>query len=176
MVKIKEKERAIIEFTCIPEINLEKAEKIYDTGFKHLRDFLSFTLDAEAKEKGLVDILNYKILSQYISVNEDDIPNNKFKCPLCLAEVFADEEECSECGALLLEEILQIEMEDVFNGLREMIDTVIAQPEGAKKFLSDIMEGGDQDSVEEMVIVGEDIGNETGIERGFSVFSIIHRR
>jgi hypothetical protein len=173
MVKIKEKERAIIEFTCIPEINLEKAEKIYDTGFKHLRDFLSFTLDAEAKEKGLVDILNYKILSQYISVNEDDIPNNKFKCPLCLAEVFADEEECSECGALLLEEILQIEMEDVFNGLREMIDTVIAQPEGAKKFLSDIMEGGDQDSVEEMVIVGEDIGNETGIERGFSVFSII---
>jgi hypothetical protein len=89
--------------------------------------------------------------------------------------VYADEDECSECGALLLEEILEIEMEDVFHGLRDMIDTVIAQPEGAKKFLNDLSDGGDQDLVEVMDIAGEDIGEETGSERGFSVNSIIPR-
>jgi hypothetical protein len=172
LLEIKKRERAIIEFTCIPDVSIEDAQKIYDIGFNHLREFLLFTLDKEAKEKGLVDILNYRILSQYLSVSEDDIPHKKFKCPMCMADVFADEEECSDCGALLLEEILDIEMEDVYSGLREMMATVITQPDGAKKFLYDLYEGEDREAIEEMVVAGEDIEGDSGIEKGFVVRSI----
>jgi hypothetical protein len=169
MVKMNEKERAIIEFTCIPDINIEKAQKLYDVGFKHLREFLLFTLDEDAKKKGLVDILNYKILSQFITVGEEDIPKDKFKCPLCMAVVYADEEECSECGALLLEEILDVEMEDVFAGLIEMIDTVIATPDSAEKFLSGLREGEDSEAIEEIALTTQKMGKEAGVERGFVV-------
>ena len=30
MVEIKEKERAIIEFTCIPDVSIEDAQKLYE--------------------------------------------------------------------------------------------------------------------------------------------------
>jgi hypothetical protein len=172
MVEIKEKERAIIEFTCIPDVSIEKAQKLYDVGFKHLREFLLFTLDKDAKKKGLVDILNYKILSQFITVAQEDIPTNKFKCPLCMAIVYADEEECSECGALLLEEILDIEMEEVFEGLKEMIDTLIATPDSAEKFLSGLKEGEDSEAIEEIAITTRKLGKEAGVERGFVVTQI----
>ena len=125
MVVIKDKERAIIEFTCIPEVNIETAQKLFDVGFRHLRELLEYSLDKEAKSKGLVDILNHRILSQFLTLEDEDIPSNKFKCPFCKAPVFADEEECSDCGALLLEEILEVEMEDVFKGLKEMIDKTL---------------------------------------------------
>jgi hypothetical protein len=170
-LETKNKERAIIEFTCIPDVSIEDAQKIYDVGFNHLREFLLFTLDKEAKEMGLVDILNYKVLSQFITVDEDVIPHKKFKCPLCMADVYADEEECSDCGALLLEEILNIEMEDVYIDLRAMMDMVISQPDGAKRFLSDLYEGEDREAIEEIVVSGESIEGDTGIEKGFVVTS-----
>jgi hypothetical protein len=168
----KDKERAIIEFTCIPTISIETAQKLYEVGFRHLRDFLTFTLDDAAKKKGLVDILNYKILSQYIIVDEGDIPQGKFKCPMCMGMVFADEEECSECGALLLEEVLEVEMEDVYNGLREMIDTVLISPESAKNFLSKLEEGVVEEGVEEMDLIAREMGGEVPMQGGFSITSI----
>jgi ribosomal protein S27AE len=169
----KKRDRAIIEFTCIPDVRIEDAQKMYDIGFNHVREFLLFILDREAKERGLVDILNYKILSQYITVDEEDIPHKKFKCPMCMADVFADEEECSDCGALLMEEILDIEMEDVYVDIRAMMETVISQPEGAKRFLSDLYEGEDRETIEEMVVSGESIEGDTGIEKGFVVTSFL---
>jgi nucleotidyltransferase/DNA polymerase involved in DNA repair len=66
MVKIKDKERAIIEITCIPDVGIEKAEKLYDMGFKHLRELLEFSLDEEAKVRGFVEILNFRILNQFL--------------------------------------------------------------------------------------------------------------
>ncbi|UCE73946.1 MAG: hypothetical protein JSV56_13150 [Methanomassiliicoccales archaeon] len=172
MVEIKESERAVIEFTCIPDLSLEKAQKLYDIGFKHLKEFLAFSLDDEAKAKGLVDILNYKILSQFLSVGDEDIPTEKFKCPLCMGIVYSYEEECSECGALLLEEILEVEMEDVYSGLKETIDTVIATPDAAKKYLEGVREGEVDESVEEMEIISKVIGESVGKERGFITTSI----
>jgi hypothetical protein len=172
MAEIKERERAIIEFTCIPDVNIETAQKLYEIGFKHLREFLLFTLDNEAKKKGMEDIINYKILSQYITVDEEDIPKEKFKCPMCLGMVYADEEECSECGALLLEEILEVEMEEVYDGLKEMIETVITTPESASKFLSGLREGEDKEAVMELDMPIQKMGEESGFERGFIVTSI----
>jgi hypothetical protein len=172
MVKIQEKERAIIEFTCIPEVSIEKAQKLYDIGFKHLREFLLFTMDNEAKKKGMVDIINYKILSQFISVHEEDIPTEKFKCPMCLGMVYAYEEECPECGALFLEEILEVEIEEVYDSLKEMIETVIATPDNAGKFLSELREGEDKEAIMELNLVTEKINEEIGVERGFVVTSI----
>ncbi len=168
----KKRDRAIIEFTCIPDVSIEDARKMYDIGFNHVREFLLFILDKEAKERGLVDILNYKILSQYITVDQDDIPHKKFKCPMCMADVFADEEECSDCGALLMEEILNIEMEDVYVDIRAMMETVISQPEGAKRFLSDLYEGEDKEAIQEIVVSGESLEGDTGIEKGFIVTSL----
>jgi hypothetical protein len=175
MVKIKEKERAIIEFTCIPEVNIEKAEKLYDIGFKHLRELLDFSLDKDAKAKGLVEILNHRILSQFLSLEDEDIPSRTFKCPYCKGTVYADEEECSDCGALLLEEILEVEMNEVYNGLREMIDTVIQNPESALEYLEGFKEGEEQETAEEMELVTKEIGEQTLEERGFVVASIIPR-
>ena len=142
MVKVKEKERAIIEFTCIPDVDIEKAQKLYEIGFTHLRELLGFTLDEEAKSKGLVGVLNHRILSQFLSLEDEDIPHMEFKCPSCMGTVYANEEACSDCGTLLLEEILDVEMEEVHKGLLEMIDAIIANPEGAKKFLEGLKEGG----------------------------------
>jgi len=176
MVKIKEKERAIIEFTCIPEVSIEKAKKLYNVGFKHLKELLDFTLDDEAKSKGLVDILNYKILSHFLDLKDEDIPIKKFKCPFCKGTVFADEDECSDCGALMLEEILGVEMEDVHKGLQEMIDTIIANPEPAKKYLDGLSEGEEETSVEEMEIVTSEIGEQTTTERGFVATFIVPKK
>lgn len=173
MAEIKEKERAIIEFTCIPEVDIEKAQKLYEIGFKHLRELLEYTLDKEAKAKGLVEILNYKILSHFLSLGEEDIPSRKFKCPFCKGTVYADEEECSDCSALLLEEILEVEIEEVYNGLRESIDTILANPEGAKSFLKGPSEEEEESSAEEMEIVTKEIGEQTSIERGFVVTTIM---
>ncbi|UCG69924.1 MAG: hypothetical protein JSV09_02575 [Thermoplasmata archaeon] len=172
-MKIKEKERAIIEFTCIPDVTIEKATELYNTGFKHLREFLEFTLDDEAKEKGLVDILNYKILSQFLSLKEEEVPTEKFKCPFCKGTVYADEEECSDCGALLLEEILEVETEDVYKGMREMMETVISNPDVAKKFLEGLVEGDDESTAMEMETITKEIGEPYTSERGFVVTSII---
>ncbi|UCE36680.1 MAG: hypothetical protein JSW00_14350 [Thermoplasmata archaeon] len=170
MVKIKEKERAIIEFTCIPEVTIEKAQELYDIGFKHLRELLEFSLDEEAKVRGLVEILNFRILNQFLSMDADDIPAHKFKCPLCMGTVYGDEEECGDCGALLLEEILEVEIEDVYSGLRERIDTVIANPEGAKKFLAELSEG--DKTAEVMEILTKEVGEEATMDWGFIATSI----
>lgn len=173
MVEIKDKERAIIEFTCIPEVNIEKAQHVYDIGFLHLRELLAFSLDEEAKVRGLVEILNYKILQHFLTLEADDIPAHKFKCPLCMGTVYGDEEECSDCGALLLEEILEVEIEDVYRALREIIDTIIENPEGAKNFLEKLREGEDDSSEEVMGILKKEIGEQASMERGFIVTSII---
>lgn len=141
MVEIKEKERAEIELTCIPDVSIEKALELYEIGFKHLSELLEFTLDEEAKAKGLVEVLNYRILSHFLDLEDEEIPTRNFKCPFCSGNIFADEEECGECGVLLLEEVLEVEMEDVYEGLRKIIDTVIENPEGAKKFLEMFREG-----------------------------------
>jgi hypothetical protein len=168
----KEKERAIIEFTCIPDVGIQTAEKLYEVGFHHLKEFLQFTLDDAAKEKGLVDILNYRILSQYITVDEEDIPSRKFKCPMCMGTVYADEEECSECGALLLEEVLEVEIEDVYNGLKEMIETVLTSSDSAKKFLSKLRDGEDDSGLEDMEIIANEMEWDIRMQGGFSIASI----
>lgn len=174
-MEIKEKDRAIIEFTCIPDVSIEKAQKLFDIGFKHLRELLEFTLDKEAKAKGLVEILNHRILSQFLSLKDEDIPTSKFKCPFCKGTVYADEEECSDCGGLLLEEILEVEMEDVHTGLKEMIDAVIANPEVAEKYLEGLRKDENESTVEEMEIVTKEIGEQATMDRGFVVNSIIPR-
>ncbi len=173
MAEIKEKERAIIELTCIPEVNIQKAQKLYEIGFKHLRELLEFTLGEEAKTKGLVEILNHSILSHFLSLGEGEIPSRKFKCPFCKGTVYADEEECSDCSALLLEEILEVEIEDVYKGLQESIDTIIANPEAAKNFLEGPSEEEEESTAEEMHIVSKEIGEQTSIERGFVVTTLI---
>lgn len=152
MVEIKDKERAIIEFTCIPDVSIEKAQKLYDIGFRHLKELLNFTLDEEAKEKGLMEVLNFMILSQFLNLEDEAIPTRSFKCPFCGGTVYADGESCSDCGALLLEEILEVEMEEVHKGLIDMIDAIINNPEPAKKFL-----GGESEEVEEAVEVVEEV-------------------
>ncbi len=165
MVKVKDKERAIIEFTCIPDIDIETAEKLYDIGFKHLRELLEFSLDNEAKVRGFVDILNYRILNQFLSLDAEDIPAHKFKCPFCMNTVYGDEEECGDCGALLLEEILELEIEDVYKGLRDMIDTAQEKPEAAKNFLERLKEGDISEEVIE--ILTTEIGEQATMNRGF---------
>ncbi len=135
MVEIKEKERAIIEFTCIPEVTIEKAGQLYDLGFVHLAELLEFTLDPAAKEKGLLPVINHRILAHYLSLDDETVPATHFKCPFCMATVYADEEECGGCAALLLEEILEVDIEDVYDGLRKMMDATLANPHAAKAFL-----------------------------------------
>jgi hypothetical protein len=135
MVEIKEKDRAIIEFTCIPEVTIEKAGQLYDLGFTHLSEFLEFTLDPSAKDKGLLPVINHRILSHYLNLESEAVVATHFKCPFCMATVFADEEECEGCGALLLEEILEVDIEDVYEGLRRMIDATLANPDAARAFL-----------------------------------------
>jgi hypothetical protein len=169
MVKIKDKERAIIEFTCIPDVGIEKAEKLYDMGFKHLRELLEFSLDQEAKVRGFVEILNYRILNQFLSLDAEDIPAHKFKCPFCMGTVYGDEEECGDCGALLLEEILEVEIEDVYFGLREMIETAIEKPEAAKHFLKELREGDISEEV--MEILTSELGEQATMDWGFIVTS-----
>jgi hypothetical protein len=166
MVEIKDKERAVIEFTCIPDISIEKAQELYEIGFRHLKELLAFSLGDEAKEKGLVEVLNYWILSQFLTLEDKDIPTNKFKCQFCKGTVFADEEECSDCGALLLEEILEVEMEEVHRGLQGMIDAIIANPEPAKEFLE-----GKGTAVD---VTAEEVEVESEkLERGISAIPII---
>jgi hypothetical protein len=165
MVKIKDKERAIIEFTCIPDVGIEKAEKLYDIGFKHLRELLEFSLDEEAKVRGFVEILNFRILNQFLSLDAEDIPAHKFKCPFCMGTVYGDEEECGDCGALLLEEILEVEIEDVYNGLREMIETAQEKPEAAKQFLKELAEGDISEEV--MEILTSELGEQAIMDWGF---------
>jgi hypothetical protein len=170
MVKIKDKERAIIEFTCIPDVGIEKAEKLYDMGFKHLRELLEFSLDEEAKVRGFVEILNFRILNQFLSLDAEDIPAHKFKCPFCMGTVYGDEEECGDCGALLLEEILEVEIEDVYNGLREMIETAMEKPEAAKQFLKELREGDISEEV--MEILTSELGEQATMDWGFIATSI----
>ena len=173
MVELKEKDRAIIEFTCIPDVSIEKAQQLYDIGFTHLYEFLNFTLDKDAKAKGLAEVLDYRILSQFLKIKDEDIPTQDFKCSLCKGTIYADEEECSDCGALLLEEILGVEMEDVHTGLLETIDTVIATPDAAKKYLEGLRSGELMDESEDMEIVSKEIGKQLLTERGFVALPII---
>jgi len=150
MVEIKEKERAIIEFTCIPEVTIEKAGKLYDLGFSHLSEFLDFTLDQAAKEKGLLPVINHRILAHYLNLEDEAVAATQFKCPFCMATVFADEEECEGCGALLLEEILEVDIEDVYEGLRKMVDATLANPDAARAFLGDRGKTEEEPAVAEM--------------------------
>ncbi|UCF08407.1 MAG: hypothetical protein JSW28_01590 [Thermoplasmata archaeon] len=170
MVEIKEKEKAIIEFTCIPGVDIERAQKLYEAGFKHLREFLEFTLDPDAKEKGLVDVLNHRILSHYLNLEDESVPSRYFKCPFCMGTIYADEEECEGCGALLLEEVLEVEIEDVYSGLREMIDTVISNPARAEKFL-EVMGAGEGEETA-LETAAEEPAEEEPEERGFAVAPI----
>jgi hypothetical protein len=169
MVEIKEKERAIIEFTCIPEVTIEKAGQLYELGFTHLLEFLEFTLDPAAKEKGLLPVINHRILAHYLSLDDEAVPSTHFKCPFCMATVFADEEECEGCGALLLEEILEVDIEDVYDGLREMIDATLANPHAAKTFLEGKGIGEEDSAVTDMELAMKELEEPEPQQGGFTV-------
>jgi hypothetical protein len=172
MVEIKEKERSIIEFTCIPEVSIEQARQLYEMGFNHLQEFLEFTLDDAAKEKGLLPVLNHRILAHYLSLDDETVPSRHFKCPFCMGTVYADEEECQGCGALLLEEILEVEIESVYQGLRDMISAVIANPDPVKSFLEGKQTDPGESAVADMETAIEEAEEPPGIPRGFTVASI----
>ena len=172
MVEIKEKERAIIEFTCIPEVSIEKAGQLYELGFTHLAEFLEFTLDPAAKEKGLLPVVNHRILAHYLSLDDEAVPATHFKCPFCMAAVYADEEECKGCGALLLEEILEVDIEDVYDGLRKMIEATLADPDAAKSFLEERGIGEEDTAVAEMELAMKELEEPEPSQGGFAAASI----
>ena len=64
-------------------------------------------------------------------------------------------------------------MEDVFKGLKEMIDTVIANPEVAQNYIDSLREGEEEATEEEMEIVTKEIGEQAAVERGFVATQII---
>ena len=173
MVKIKEKERAIIEFTCIPNVSIEKAQELYDIGFVHLSELLDFVLDDEAKAKGLLEILNYRILSQFLSMSDEEIPTMSFKCPFCKGTVYGDEDNCSDCGALLLEEILDLGMEDVYSGLLKMIEAIIENPDAAKSHLEGLRNKEVEGPLEKIDMAAKEIVEIPTTDRGFVVLSIV---
>lgn len=168
MVEIKEKERAIIEFTCIPEVTIEKAGQLHELGFTHLLEFLEFTLDPAAKEKGLLPVINHRILAHYLSLDDETVPAAHFKCPFCMATVYADEEECEGCGALLLEEILEVDIEDVYDGLRKMIDATLANPHAARAFLEGRGIGEEDTAVAEMELAMKELEEPEPTQGGFA--------
>jgi hypothetical protein len=89
-----------------------------------------------------------------------------------MGTVYGDEEACTDCGALLLEEILEVEIEDVYKGLRDMIDTIIENSEGAKKFLENLRGGEVDEHAENIEIITKEIGDQATMERGFITTSI----
>lgn len=172
MVETKERERAIIEFTCIPEVSIEKAGKLYDLGFSHLEEFLEFTLDPEAKEKGLLPVINHRILAHYLNLDSEVVAAKHFKCPFCMATVYADEEECEGCGALLLEEILEVDIEDVYDGLRRMIDATLANPDAAEAFLEERGIVEEDSAAAEMELAVKGLAEPEALQGGFAAASI----
>lgn len=151
MANVTEREKAIIEFTCIPGVDIEKAKKLYELGFTRLKEFLDFSMEEKAKARGLVDILNYRILHHYLDI-EEEIAIQKIRCPFCRAVVYVDEEICKDCGALVLEEIMNIDMADVYNGIKEMMEATLSDPTEAKKYLEDMKGTAAAGETEEMEI------------------------
>jgi hypothetical protein len=132
-------------------------------------EFLEFTLDPAAKEKGLLPVINHRILAHYLSLDDEAVPSTHFKCPFCMATVFADEEECEGCGALLLEEILEVDIEDVYDGLREMIDATLANPHAAKTFLEGKGIGEEDSAVTDMELAMKELEEPEPQQGGFTV-------
>lgn len=167
--KVEEDERecAISEFLIIPGMTQEKAEKLYDMGFKDMTTLVMGTLDKHGMRKDFDNVLSLsrilvdRILGVDVGADSNEAPSQAgelLECPFCDSPVYSSQECCPVCGANVNEEIIGIDPENLTENIEDFVNNIFsaldkdrdytALPDDMKSMVSSIL--GDDGEIDEI--------------------------